>query len=95
MTGTYKVIRKVAGKRTEARHQHRRVVLTQRDIQIINWVAAARLATREHVQRLFFSRGSRSRAQQRLTLLYRLRYLCLSGVAEGNAGAVGLGGAPP
>jgi hypothetical protein len=49
--------------------------LTDRDREIVRWVYAARLATREQVQRLFFAAGSRSLCQRRLTLLWRNRYL--------------------
>ena len=49
--------------------------LTQRDTDIIQWVHSARIATRQQIQRLFFTEGGRSRCQYRLTLLHRNRYL--------------------
>ncbi len=52
-----------------------RDVLTERDVAIVKWVYEARLATREHVQGMFFTDGGRSLCQDRLTALYRHRYL--------------------
>lgn len=52
-----------------------RMVLTARDQQLVKWVYDAPLATREQLQRLFFTPAGRSLAQRRLTLLYRNRYL--------------------
>lgn len=49
--------------------------LTPRDIEIVRWVHSAGIATREQIQRLFFTNGGRSRCQHRLTLLHRSRYL--------------------
>ncbi len=49
--------------------------LTPRDIEIVRWVHGAHIATREQVQKLFFTNGGRSRCQHRLTLLHRNRYL--------------------
>ncbi len=51
------------------------MLLTERDQRIVHWIHGAELATREHVQQLFFRHGSRSLCQRRLTLLYRNRYI--------------------
>jgi len=56
-------------------HSRRQMHLTERDRHIVLWVYHAELATRQQIQRLFFRSGSRSLCQQRLTLLYRARYL--------------------
>ncbi len=53
----------------------KRFLLTPRDRQMIRWVHDARAATREQLQRLFFSAASKSRCQHRLTVLYRHRFL--------------------
>ena len=52
-----------------------RDVLTERDVAIVRWVYEARLATREQIRQMFFTRGGRSLCQDRLTALYRRRYL--------------------
>lgn len=51
------------------------MLLMGRDQEVVEWVHQARVATREQVQRLFFTARGRSRAQRRLTLLYRNRFL--------------------
>ncbi len=51
------------------------MVLTGRDREIVGWVAAVGIATREHVQAMFFGPGGRSRCQHRLMLLCQHRYL--------------------
>ncbi len=53
----------------------RMMILTARDREIVVWVSEVGIATREHVQAMFFPAGSRSRCQYRLTLLFRYRYL--------------------
>ena len=50
-------------------------VLTERDVQIVQWVYGARLATRDQIQRLFFTAAGKSRCQERLTALFQHRYL--------------------
>ncbi|MBI2912842.1 MAG: replication-relaxation family protein [Chloroflexi bacterium] len=51
------------------------MVLTDRDREIVRWVAEVGVATREHVQAMFFGPGGRSRCQHRLALLFQHRYL--------------------
>jgi hypothetical protein len=51
------------------------MVLTERDREIVRWVAEVGIATRDHVQAVFFGKGGRSRCQHRLALLFGSRYL--------------------
>jgi hypothetical protein len=53
----------------------RRMNLTKRDREVVSWVYTVGVARREDVQTLFFGPGGRSRAQHRLTLLFRNGYL--------------------
>jgi len=52
-----------------SRLPRRRLRLTARDEEIVEYVASEGLATREQVQKLFFSPANRSRAQTRLGVL--------------------------
>jgi hypothetical protein len=51
------------------------MLVTERDVEVVQWVYRMRMATRAQLQRLLFSAGGRSRCQDRLTKLYRNRYL--------------------
>ena len=53
----------------------KRMMLTARDQNIVRWINDVGVSTREQVQALFFGRGSRSRCQRRLTLLFSNWYL--------------------
>ncbi len=53
----------------------RAMVLTARDADVVRWVYDAGVTTREHIQRLFFTSGGRTRCQQRLSLLFQHRFL--------------------
>lgn len=52
-----------------------RMVLTERDVEVVRWVRSAGVTTREQIQRLLFSDGGRTRCQHRLGLLVAHRYL--------------------
>lgn len=58
-----------------AKGKEERMLVTERDRAIVEWVHEAGVSTREQIQRLLFSAGGRSRCQRRLTLLYRRRFL--------------------
>jgi hypothetical protein len=60
---------------TRGRKKKSAMVVTNRDQQIVRWVAEIGLCTREQVRKLFFGPGGRSRCQFRLTLLVRHKYL--------------------
>jgi len=66
---------RVVPQTTKRRERVRRMVLTDRDQRTVMWINEVGVATREHVQETFFGPGGRSRCQQRLTLLFRQRYL--------------------
>ncbi len=51
------------------------MLLTKRDTEIVQWIFSARLATRDQLQRLFFTSGGLSLCKHRLTVLYRHRYI--------------------
>jgi len=51
------------------------MVVTERDLRVLEWVHECRFLTREQVQRLEFGPGSASSAKLRLTLLYHHGYL--------------------
>src|SRR3954452_13446941 len=51
------------------------MVMTERDVAIVEWVNAAQLATREQIQQLYFTAAGRSRCQLRLTFLTRQKFL--------------------
>ncbi len=62
-------------KETTRKSRQRRMILTDRDRQIVRWVAEVGIATREHIQAVFFGSGGRSRCQHRLGLLFGNRYV--------------------
>ncbi len=55
------------------------MLLMDRDQEVVRWIYETRVATREQIQRRFFSARGRSRAQRRLTLLQRNRFIAKVG----------------
>lgn len=51
------------------------MVVTERDLRVLEWVHECRFVTREQIQRLEFGPRSASSAKLRLTLLYHHGYL--------------------
>jgi hypothetical protein len=62
-------------KKTKMRSQRVALTLTDRDRAIVRWVADVGVATREQVQAMWFTSGGRSRCQERLTKLFRHRFV--------------------
>ncbi len=74
-TGMHKMIKKQTAHRVRVHRGSSTLRLNARDKAIVQWVYSAHLATREQIQRLLFTSGGRSRCQDRLTQLFRHRYL--------------------
>jgi hypothetical protein len=53
----------------------KRFVPTERDREIVKWIAEVQVAKREHVQAVFFGPGGRARCQDRLKVLSENKYL--------------------